>query len=169
MQEKQVANDTGGQVVPASGALQHSKADVNSKEEVKLVDNTPIRCDSEKIECKYTLSHYYTLKFNDLLRLRIQAAKDSAKIPIFVIEFQGQNKGNYVLEFVPEFLENLPTLQTRAKSITLIAGDLLYSAVKIKDGPILGIKFYDYEKKLWRQLTITTYQRWLDGRSSEAN
>ncbi len=152
MQEKKVAEEVGGQVVPASGATLHSKGDVTSP--------------TEKIECKYTLSSYYHLKFADLIKLKIQAAKDSAKVPVFILEFQGQNKGAYVMTFVSEFPEDLQNLQSRAKSMTIVAGDLLYSAIKIKSGPILGIKFYDYDNKMWRHITITTYQRWLDGRTT---
>ncbi len=82
-QEKQAARDIGGNLTPGSGSLAHSKGDVRLSGEYL-------------IECKYTSADRYTLKLDELLKIRGEAFK-RGELPLFQIEFKGNNKAKYVL------------------------------------------------------------------------
>lgn len=72
-QEKKLAKKIGATQVPASGAVRFGGYDLNH----------PLAC----IEAKYTDEIHYTLKFNDLEKIR-KIALSKNKIPVLVIEFR---------------------------------------------------------------------------------
>ena len=138
-QEKKIAKQTNGRVVPLSGGLKTSaqwKGDVNT--------------DYEKIECKVTTLSSYKLMFNDLNKIRSQALKYGRE-PVFLFEFINGAKGKYVCLFEPndeEVNEN--------KSITFKAEELFKNREK---EPIYQCKYRDGEKE--RSVSIYSYETFL--------
>lgn len=130
VQEKSIAKELDGKVIPASGGLQTSanwKGDINTVE--------------EKLECKITEKTNYTLKFEDLLTLRAHATKDG-KIPVFIFEFK--DKARYAVTFCgqKEKEKAFIDFDTTDKSYNMKESDLRNMSIKSK-GPIIGIKFKD--------------------------
>lgn len=122
-QEEKVAEELGGKVMPASGALAHSKSDVRV-------------AGSMRIECKFTESDTYILKLADLVKIRNEAVK-KFEMPVFQIEFKGNNKAKYAI--VARTNEDIVPMITFNKSLTLHSGDL-FSMIS-KSSPVMGITF----------------------------
>jgi len=73
-QEKRVAKQTGGNLVPASGSLWSNKADV--------------KIDNFLIEVKYTDKDYYTLKVDIWNKIYKEAIKDGGRIALLQIDIK---------------------------------------------------------------------------------
>lgn len=147
-QEKRIAKDTDGTLVPLSGALKTSaswKGDVNTE--------------SEKFECKITTKEFYVLKFADLSKIRSQALK-VGKEPVFLFEFsQGEFKNTYVCLFRDNGLEPFTT-----KSLKLYANILYsYSITYSINAPVY--KFAYLDKGIERGISIHTYSDYIKFRN----
>ena len=131
-QEKKGMEELGGEVIPCSGALPHSKSDGRVKGELR-------------VEFKYTEADHYNLKIEDLIKIRNEATRKLER-PVFQIEFKGTNKARYAIipkdptksYKVADFFE-IPIISTIHKSILLRSGDL-YSLLG-KSSPLLIITF----------------------------
>lgn len=151
LQEKNIAKIVEGDLIPASGGLQ---VDSSWKGDINTVD--------EKFECKITERPSYTLKFEDLLTLRGNAAKDLRE-PIFIFEFK--DKGKYVVTFCGQKEKETAFIHfdTTDKSYLLKETDLRNMGLKCK-GPAVGIKFKDKEANTSRYIIIQDFSKWQDNR-----
>lgn len=115
-QEKEIAKETGGVLIPLSGGLKNAtaswKGDVNTS--------------LEKFECKVTRKDRYVVKFKDLIKLRSHAAKHNRK-GVFLFEFL---EGLYADKYVCLYEDNDESIN-EAKSITFYA-KTLFEAQKEK-------------------------------------
>lgn len=82
LQERRIAQDTGGRVQPASGALSGAKSDVRLTGQLR-------------IEAKTTSKNSFILKLEDLKKIMLEALSGGVEHWVFQVEFQrsqGQNK-----------------------------------------------------------------------------
>jgi hypothetical protein len=131
-QEQSIAKELNGKVTPASGATPFSKGDVRV--------NSAFR-----IECKFTLAETYTLKLDELIKIRNEAVR-KLEIPLFQIDFKGTNKSKYMvvpLREIKEDTSSVTIITSYNKSLVLRSGDLLYHLSKNKEEklPLLKIVF----------------------------
>jgi hypothetical protein len=116
-QEKEIAKETGGVLIPLSGGLKNATA--SWKGDV----NTPL----EKFECKVTRKDKYTVRFKDLVKLRSHAANHNRK-GVFLFEFI---EGPYADKYVCLYEDNNESIN-EAKGITFYA-KTLFEAQKDKE------------------------------------
>jgi len=111
-QEQKATKELGLKMSPASGATMFGGGDGRLAGKIRL-------------ECKFTEADSYTLKLEDLLKLRKQAIKGGLEQPIFQLEFKGgAYKAKYAI--VPDDQAGkLSGLCTDKKQITLHS-DFLY-------------------------------------------
>jgi Holliday junction resolvase len=86
-QEKGVAGLLLGRTVPASGAVRHGGYDVRKQGELT-------------IECKYTSKKSYTLKLEDLQKVKAAALRNGAEKPLMTIRFVDVMHGRTIEEVV---------------------------------------------------------------------
>ena len=84
-QEKQVAKDIHGRVVPASGSIWSHKADT--------------RNDTTLCECKTTEKTYYNLTRLTWDKIEKEALKDGMRLPVMCIELENKYKMAVVKEY----------------------------------------------------------------------
>ena len=125
-QEKEIAKETGGVLIPLSGGLKNAtaswKGDVNTK--------------LEKFECKVTRKDSYVLKFKDLIKLRSHAAKNGRQA-VFLFEFL---EGDYADKYVCLYEDN-NEIVNESKSLLFKDKDL-FEAQKSKSC-LLKFKYRD--------------------------
>ncbi len=153
-QEKAIAKDLGGSVIPNSGGLKTAanwKSDVNT--------------DYEKIEAKITSKKRYTIKFKDLLLNRKYALLDRGKIPLFMFEFLGDRR--YVITFCHEerAKEAFIYFESKASSFSVSVDDLYEWSCKGE--PIVGIRIRDKSEGVDRHIVIEDYVSWKSYRDGE--
>lgn len=113
-QEKQAAADLGGRTTAASGAAKFSGGG-----DVRVMGKT-------RVECKYTENDSYTLKFDELEKLKKQAIKH-LEYPVFQFAFK-EISGRFIrFAVIPWNEEGEPTrhIETNAKSMTFQKLDFL--------------------------------------------
>jgi hypothetical protein len=85
LQEERIAEDVGGRVQSGSGSSWSAKSDVRKMGDLR-------------IEAKFTEKPEYTLKLDELLKLRDEAIKGGLETPIMQVEFAGPGfAGSYKL------------------------------------------------------------------------
>lgn len=150
-QEKEVAKALEGKVVINSGATKWKKGDVDTSE--------------EKIECKITTKDSYTLKFDDLVKIRTQAIKDDCKEPLFIFEFKDISK--YIITFVTkEEAKDITVFQT-LKSMTFERDSLELAKkrpTKKKGKPISYFGFVKDNRTYF--CAVWDFYEWLDIKKS---
>lgn len=123
-QEKKLAEELNGKLTPNSGGINTSaswKSDLYTEE--------------EKIEAKITKKDFYVLKFSDLEKLRVYAAKHRGRTPVFIFEFFG--KESYIVTFCSNFSEDIKVVNVTGKSIKFYR-DYLYQ--HFLDAKFLGVR-----------------------------
>lgn len=88
-QESKIANDLGGKVTIASGALYFQRADV--------------RNDKYLVECKFTEKAYYSLTIKTWEKIRSEAIKDGLRIPVMEIEVYGKDPNAFAVMDINDF------------------------------------------------------------------
>lgn len=78
IQEKDVAEQFGGNTIVASGALWGAKGDV--------------RGENVLIECKTTLKPYYPVKASVWEKIEREATRDGGRIPLLVIDLEDKDR-----------------------------------------------------------------------------
>lgn len=139
-QEKRIAKDVGGSLVPLSGALKTSaswKGDINTKD--------------EKYECKVTTMGAYQLHFKDLSKIRTEAIK-AGKEPVFIFEFlEGPYKAKYACIFEKNNCE-----PSKHKSIKFPAKFLYMQTLNSL------VYFFKYvDKKIERGVSVYKYEDYI--------
>lgn len=86
LQEQRIAEEIGGREQPASGSSWSAKGDARKTGELR-------------VEAKFTEKDYYTLKLDDLLKIRDEALKGGAEGWAMQIEFTTYRQRWAVLDF----------------------------------------------------------------------
>jgi hypothetical protein len=112
IQEKKTAQEVGGEVIPASGALWFAPADARNKKYL--------------FECKTTEEDFYTLKYVTWKKIEDEALKDGIRIPVMRVDINESLVGTTSLavidpEYFPESLcpKNLGKLNKSTRSIRI--------------------------------------------------
>lgn len=113
-QEQIATKELGLKMSPASGATMFGGGDGRLAGQIRL-------------ECKFTEADFYTLKLEELLKLRKQAIKGGLEQPIFQVEFKGNynHKAKYAIVPSEDYCDpGLIWERTNNKQIKLVAQDL---------------------------------------------
>lgn len=138
-QEKRAAADLGGKTMAASGATR-----MGGGADVRVMGNT-------RLECKFTENDRYTLKFEELEKLRKQATK-TLEFPVMQFAFR-ETTGRFTQYAVIPWDENVEPTVTHtvdAKSLTfhksaltLLTSDSLWQVVfHVKEGNYLKNRYF---------------------------
>jgi len=111
-QEERVAADLGGRVQANSGAME-----MGGGADVRVAGHT-------RVECKYTESPTYTLKLDDLEKLR-QQSMQAGEAPVMQIEFRGVPGRRERFALVPWPKDAVPAYTLRAAKSTRLTRVLL--------------------------------------------
>ena len=119
-QEQKATKELGLKMSPASGATMFGGGDGRLAGKIRL-------------ECKFTEADSYTLKLEDLLKLRKQAIKGGLERPIFQIEFKGKFKAKYAVveDYTLEEM-SLETWKETDKKQMILSAEELYSSLAPK-------------------------------------
>jgi hypothetical protein len=159
-QERQACIDLDAKVEAASGATKFGGADGRRVNEIR-------------IECKFTDAEKYSLKLEDLEKLRKQAIIGGLEDPVFQLEFR-THKLKYAIVPFREDWYILPFIGTGQASLNLRLVDLVkYTGIKVyPDDAILRIGFWndtistDVKPK---EFLIFTWNDYLNKRKKDAN
>jgi len=146
-QEKFTAQDVGGRMMPASGAMPNAGADVRKMGELR-------------IECKYTDKDFYSLELLILEKVKLQAIKGGLEAPVLQLGFRN-HLGHQELYCIIPWDPNQPRpafrIVTTNKSTRLYKDQLNLALV---NGKKLVVAFE--EKKPFQEFEILRWEEYLD-------